>query len=245
MTSPAPFQPEVRVLPDAAAAVPILLDELRQAVGTGGRPLLGFATGGTYAAMLQALAPQLAAGRPAATAFTATHLDEYIGFGPQRRGGMVHELVAHCPPFGAMLARGDFLPVPSDGGASGLQAHEAALAALGGVALQFLGIGRNGHLAFNEPGTPLDLGFHVAELAASTRADARPRFQPAPVPTHAATAGLRTILGARRLVLCAFGGTKAAAVRAMLRDPPSSQCPAAAIRSHPRALVLLDPAAAG
>ena len=114
----------------------------------------------------------------------------------------------------------------------------------GGVKLQFLGIGRNGHVAFNEPGAPIDSGFHVTTLAESTRRDAAPTFVPDEPPRRAVTAGLQSILGAERIVLCAFGSDKADAVRAMLHDESSERCPASALRDHPNALVLLDPAAA-
>jgi glucosamine-6-phosphate deaminase len=232
--------PEVRVLASAAAAVPVLLDELRLACARRGTPLVGFATGGTFRAFLQALAAELAGGRIATAAFVATHLDEYLDFAPDRAGGMVHELAAHCAPFAAMLARGAFLPVPHDGDLAALRAHEERLRGLGGVELQYLGIGRNGHLAFNEPGTSFASTFHVAALAASTRDDARAAFAPDAPPERATTAGLATILAARRLVLCAFGREKAAAVRAMLHGEIAPACPASVLRQHANALVLLD-----
>lgn len=238
--------PEVRILPAAADAVPLLLDEIRAAIHGARLPLLGFATGGTFTAMLHALGGELAAGRIDPASFVATHLDEYLGFAPDRRGGMVHELCEACPPLGEMLRRGTFLPVPHDGGEAGLAAHAARLARAGGVRLQFLGIGRNGHLAFNEPGTSFDSGFHVTTLAETTRDDARRRFAPEEPPQRAATSGLATILQAQRLVLCAFGGNKAAAVRAMLRGQETTACPASVVRRHANLLVLLDrDAAAG
>lgn len=232
--------PEVRVLANAAAAVPLLLDELRAACARRRAALIGFATGGTFRPFLQALAAEIANGRIANNSFVATHLDEYLAFPPARRGGMVHELVAHCAPLGEMLARGTFVPVPHDGGEAALRAHEARLRALGGVELQFVGIGRNGHLAFNEPGTAFESTFHVATLAASTRDDARATFAPEAPPERAATAGLATILAARRIVFCAFGRGKADAVSAMLRGAITTACPASVLRRHGNALVLLD-----
>jgi glucosamine-6-phosphate deaminase len=247
MTERASAAPEVRVLANAEAAVPILLGELRAAIARAGgaRPLVSFATGGTFAAFLQALAAELDSGRVPRDAFAATHLDEYVGFPPDRSGGMVHELIARCPPLCDMLRRGMFLPVPHDGSDAALQAHAARLQRAGGVSLQFLGLGRNGHVAFNEPGTPFDSGFHRARLARTTRDDARPRFAPDEPPELAVTAGLATILAARRIVLCAFGRGKADAVRAMLCAPVGEACPASALRRHADALVLLDGAAAG
>lgn len=233
----------MRILDHAAAATPLLLDELRRAIAARPNALIGFATGGTFAPLLTALDAELRAGRMGGR-FLATHLDEYLGFGPERAGGMVHELGERCPALLALLPRGAFFPVPHDGGDAGLAAHGERLRRAGGVQLQLLGIGRNGHLAFNEPGTPLDRGFHVATLAEVTRADARARFAPAEPPTQAATAGLATILAAERLVVCAFSDAKTAAVRAMLTGPIDPSCPASVVRRHRDALVLLDPAAA-
>lgn len=237
-------QPEVRIFATAEAALEPALRELGAAVAGGGTPLVSFATGATYAAFFARLQPLLAGGALGPGGFCATHLDEYQHCAPGQPGGMVHELLRACPAFADLLPQGRFLPVPAAGDPASLRAHEAALAARGGVALQFLGIGRNGHLAFNEPGTPFDLGFHVTALAATTRDDARVRFQPRPVPTHAVTAGIASILSARRLVLCAFGAAKAAAVAAMLRGEVGPQCPASALRRHGNALVLLDRQAA-
>lgn len=236
--------PQVRILPTAADAVPLLLDELRRTVAKERMPLLGFATGGTFTAMLNAFGQELSSGGIDPASFVATHLDEYLGFAPDRRGGMVHELCEACPPLRDLLSRGTFLPVPHDGGEQGLAAHDARLARAGGVQLQFLGIGRNGHLAFNEPGTPFDSGFHVTTLAETTRDDARKRFAPDEPPLQAATSGIDTILRSKRLVLCAFGSTKAQAVRAMLQGPVTPACPATVVRRHADVLVLLDRAAA-
>lgn len=232
--------PEVQVVADPAAAVPLLLDALRTAAREPG--WLGLATGATFAGLWPALAAELAAGRLPQAQFT--HLDEYLGFAPQSAGGMVHELFTACPPFAALWRAGRFLPVPHDGSPAVLAQHEAALQAQGGVALQLLGIGRNGHLAFNEPGTRFGTGFHVAALAETTRADARPRFRPGEPPTHAVTSGLGTIAAARRLFLCAFGAGKAAAVRAMLEGPVGPECPASLVQRHGRVVVVLDAAAA-
>ncbi|MBL8756181.1 MAG: glucosamine-6-phosphate deaminase [Planctomycetes bacterium] len=237
--------PEVRILANAAAAVPLLLDEVRTLLTSSKSPLLGFATGGTFTAFLQALGHELGAGRiPAAGNLLATHLDEYLGYAPDQKGGMVHELGSACPHLLAMLAKGTFFPVPHDDAPASLRAHEQRLQRAGGVQLQFLGIGRNGHLAFNEPGTPFDSGFHGTTLAETTREDARARFRPAEPPTRAVTSGIATILAAKRLVLCAFGKAKAPAVAAMLQGPVAPTCPASVVRTHGNVLVLLDREAA-
>ena len=237
---PRPDAPVVRILPSAAAATELALAELRALPAGPARALVSFASGATFTPMLQWLHGEVVAGRVRLDRLVGTHLDEYLGVRPDQRGGMLHELCTACPSLFGMLRRGAFVPVPGVGDADRLAAHEQRLLQLGGVQLQYLGVGRNGHLAFNEPGTAFDRGFHVTELAASTREDARIRCQPEPVPTHAVTAGIASILAARRLVLCAFGAPKAAAVRAMLEGEISPQCPASAVRLHGNALVLLD-----
>lgn len=240
---------EVRVLASADSAVALLLDEVCAVVQANGsdaanRPLVSFATGGTFTAFFRALDQEMQSGRIDANEFLGTHLDEYMGFEPNRAGGMVHELVLRCPAFRDMLARGSFLPVPCHGAEGSLRAHEERLERAGGIKLQFLGIGRNGHVAFNEPGASFDEGYHVTMLAESTRADAKSRFVPDQPPRRAVTAGVKSILSADRIVLCAFGSGKASAVRDMLHGDISPNCPASALRRHPNVLVLLDPAAA-
>lgn len=241
--------PQVRVLDAADAAVPFLLQEVRalasgQEPESNQRPLISFATGGTFTAFFRALDAEIKQGRITSTEFLGTHLDEYMGFEPERPGGMLHELSLRCPAMRDMLARGSFLPVPCHGAEGSLRAHEERIERAGGIKLQLLGIGRNGHIAFNEPGASLDEGFHVTTLAESTRVDAKARFVPDQPPRRAVTAGMKSILTAERIILCAFGADKAAAVTSMLQGEVNGTCPASALRMHKNVLVLLDSAAA-
>jgi glucosamine-6-phosphate deaminase len=129
--------------------------------------------------------------------------------------------------------------VPEGDGAG----FERRILRLGGVDLQLLGIGRNGHLAFNEPGSPLDSRTRVVELSVTTRADNAAHVE-GEVPTHAVTQGLGTILEARQLVLVATGAAKAEAVAAALHGPVTPECPASVVQLHPHSTVVLDRAAA-
>lgn len=236
--------PDVRITASPAQAQDLVFDEIRALLLRGQRSLLGLATGATYAGLFPRLQAEFAAGRLPIEALLATHLDEYLGFPPERKGGMVHELETGCPVLAERRRAGMFLPVPHEGSETALRAHEQRLQRAGGVHLQLLGIGRNGHLAFNEPGTPFELGFHITTLAATTRDDAKPRFLPEEPPLQACTAGLATILLARRVILCAFGKAKAPAVAAMLEGEVTTACPASVLRRHGNALVLLDREAA-
>lgn len=122
--------------------------------------------------------------------------------------------------------------------------YEAAISAAGGIGLQILGIGRNGHLAFNEPTSSLASRTRVKALTEATRASNAPAFEPADVPRHAITVGIATIMEAREVVLLATGSSKAAAVRSMIEGSVNTYCPASILQFHPRATVILDQAAA-
>lgn len=105
--------------------------------------------------------------------------------------------------------------------------YEARIAAAGGLDLAILGIGANGHIAFNEPGSPLDSRTRVVTLSDGTR--------------KAITMGVGTILSARRIVLLASGAEKADAVARAIRGPVSDACPASALQRHPDVTFVLDP----
>lgn len=232
----------VHVLRHASAIPRLCLRELRSVLARSTSGVVSLATGATFRAMLRNLEPLL---RPAVRGeVPLTHLDEFLGFRPEQAGGMVHELLELCPLLRDELCAGRFWPVPATGAPADLQAHEQRLEAAGGIALQLLGLGRNGHIAFVEPGVDFGVGFHVARLAASTRADAQARFGGGRVPEAAVTAGPATIFGARRVLLAATGCAKAEAVRAMIEGPITPACPASLLQRHPDACVLLDPEAA-
>jgi glucosamine-6-phosphate deaminase len=113
------------------------------------------------------------------------------------------------------------------------------------IDLAVLGLGRDGHVAFDEPGSLLEEGVHEVELHATTRADAASDFGgTADVPARALTVGLSTLHAARELIVLVTGAAKAEALNAMLEQLPSSQCPASLLRTHERITVLCDRAAA-
>ncbi len=125
-------------------------------------------------------------------------------------------------------------------------AYEAAIAAAGGIDLQILGIGTDGHIAFNEPGSSLGSRTRLKTLTTQTRADNARFFDDniELVPHHCLTQGLATIMSARRLVLIAAGRAKAEAVHKLAEGPVSTMWPATVIQHHPHATVLIDEGAA-
>ena len=109
------------------------------------------------------------------------------------------------------------------------------------VDIQLLGIGSNGHIGFNEPGTPFTLETHVIALDAKTRRDNARFFRdPAEVPTHAITMGIANIMRARTIVLVAMGPKKAQAVQAMINGPVDEKCPASVLQNHADVHIYLD-----
>lgn len=114
------------------------------------------------------------------------------------------------------------------------------------VDLQILGIGPNGHIGFNEPGTPFDSLTHVADLAPATREANRRFFETdEEVPTKAITMGISSIMNAKEIIMLAFGDGKADAVQQMVEGPVTVECPASVLQNHDQAWIILDEASAG
>lgn len=122
--------------------------------------------------------------------------------------------------------------------------HERRIEAAGGLDAIVLGLGKNGHLGFNEPGSTADSAARLLDLDTTSIEANRAWFGGDYAPRQGATVGLRTILGSRRVLLLAFGAAKANAVRAMINGPGATSCPASFLQSHPDAHVFLDEAAA-
>lgn len=207
---------------------------------------LGLATGTTPRALYAELARRNRLGQLSFARVQTFNLDEYLGIGPHHprsfHRAMRDGLFAHVDidPANTHLPAGD----TSDPLAEA-QAYEALIQARGGIDLQILGVGRNGHIGFNEPGSRLESRTRVTTLSPATLRDNRlgaPDFLP---PVRAITMGIATILDARALLVLATGAAKAAAVAAALEGPLAASCPASAIQLHRRATVLLDPEAAG
>ena len=120
-------------------------------------------------------------------------------------------------------------------------AYELQIAAAGGIDFQVLGIGRNGHIGFNEPGTSIDSRTRRVKLDTLTRQDAGPEFRGiANVPTHALTMGCGTILEARKIALLAWGSKKSRIVRRSIQSPIAPKISASFLQTHVGAQFILD-----
>ncbi|MFZ5815147.1 MAG: glucosamine-6-phosphate deaminase [Bacillota bacterium] len=204
--------------------------------------VLGLPTGATPKGFYRALA---ASGLSLA-GVTTFNLDEYVGLPREHPESYYTYMKQHL--FDHVDLRPENCHLP-DGMAADAAAecrrYEEAIRAAGGIDLLLLGLGLNGHIGFNEPGTPWDSRTRKVALAEETRqANARFFDNPDEVPTHALTMGIGTILEARRILLLASGAAKAAIVREMLEGVPRVEVPATALQTHPAVTVLLDKEAA-
>jgi glucosamine-6-phosphate deaminase len=200
-------------------------------------------TGHTPLGMYEALRAHAADGSLASEHATLLQLDEYLGFGPDDERSYHAYLRRELRgiPLGAFHGLDGSAADP----AAECARHQALLDEVP-IDLVVLGIGRDGHVAFDEPGSPPDAGARRVELHPTTREDAAAELGGLDrVPREALTVGLRTLRAAREIVLLASGEAKAAAMRAMLEDEPGPACPASLLRDHPRLTIVCDrPAAA-
>lgn len=232
--------PVVRIL-DHDAALDRAATAITDAVAERPDAVIGFATGSSVEPVYERLIPHRARFAQA----RAFALDEYLGLPPAHPGSYLSTLRRIVGvPLGIDGAR---LAVPDAVAPDPLAAateYETRIRDAGGVDVQLLGIGSNGHIGFNEPGTPWSSRTHVVDLAPSTRRDNQRFFPDRAVPERAITQGIATILDARRIVLLAFGRAKAKAVQAMLEAPRDTSVPASAVWWHDDVEILLDADAA-
>jgi glucosamine-6-phosphate deaminase len=208
--------------------------------------VLGLATGSTPLDTYRLLVERHRQGTVSFRNVTTFNLDEYVGLPPEHPQSYHHFMRAH------LFSQADFClercHVPS-GTADDLrlegERYERAIEAAGGIDLQLLGLGSDGHIAFNEPGSSLASRTRVKALSARTRLDnARFFGSEQEVPRLAMTMGVGSILATRNVLLLAIGSHKATAVHAMVEGPITARVPASALQLHPQATILLDRAAA-
>lgn len=207
--------------------------------------VLGLATGRTPLGLYRYLVEATRRGEVDWSQVTTFNLDEYYPLSPDHpasfRRFMERHLFEHIniPRTQTHLPDG-LAPDPAAEG----ERYERAIAGVGGIDLQLLGIGKNGHIGFNEPGTPLGsltglIRLHPESIAAS-RADFGPGEKP---PEYAISVGIRTIMLAKRILLLASGEDKAEILARALQGPVTSAVPASVLQLHPNLTVIVDEAA--
>ena len=209
--------------------------------------VLGMATGSTPLPTYEALVGLCRKGVLDFSGVRSFNLDEYVGISRE------HEQSYYRFMFDNLFSKVNISPnnvhVPylaSDDPQIDCKAYDAAIDEAGGIDIQILGIGNNGHIAFNEPGNVFIYGTHIVELTDST-VEANKRFfeSAKDVPRKAITMGIGSIMKAKEIVLIATGAAKAEAVKAMIGGDIDPGCPASVLQLHPAVMVYLDEAAAG
>jgi len=207
--------------------------------------ILGLATGSTPIELYKELIALNKAGEISFKQVRSYNLDEYVGLDgthPQSYRYFMDEYL-----FNHVDINKDETHVPNGLDIDDEKAaqYDKAIEAAGGIDLQLLGVGNNGHIAFNEPGTPLDSVTHVVKLTQSTL-EANKRFFDSieDVPTHAVCMGIKTIMNARKIILMAYGKNKAAAMAAAINGKIDLNVPASILQLHPDCTVYMDEAAA-
>ncbi len=224
-----------------------LASRLADAIGRHPRLVLGLPTGRTPLSLYRELRERTAREWIDWSRVRTFNLDEFAGLGGDDPGSyrafMQDALFDHVPIAPANIGM-------LDGRARDLAAecrrYETAIAAAGGIDIQILGIGANGHVGFNEPADELHAHTHVATLQGATR-DANAMWfggNPDRVPARAVSMGMATILGAREIVMIAVGEEKSDCVAGMINDLITTRLPASFLQVHPRVTVMLDHAAA-
>lgn len=238
---------EVVILDDAEQVGPVGADAVAQHVRRNPEAVLGLATGSSPLRVYQELAARVRRGELSLARCRAFLLDEYVGL-PADHPESYHAVIRR--ELVDRLDLDDSRVLGPDGQAEDLAAacadYELAIAEAGGIDVQLLGIGTDGHIAFNEPGSSLASRTRIKTLTAETRRDNARFFggDPEAVPHHCLTQGVGTILQAGHLVMVALGQAKAEAVHHMVEGAVSAMWPASALQMHPHVTVILDPAAA-
>jgi glucosamine-6-phosphate deaminase len=238
---------EIVPLGSAAEVAALAADVIEAVVRRNPAAVLGLATGSSPLPTYRELVARHRAGTgPSYELVTTVNLDEYVGLPAGHEQSYLATIRREVTDdLGIARERVHGPDAVPDRLADAGERYEALIASLGGVDVQLLGIGSDGHLAFNEPGSSLASATRIKTLTEQTRIDnARFFGSIEEVPRHVLTQGLGTILRARQLLLVATGVGKAGAVAAALEGPLSASCPASVLQLHPHATVLLDPDAA-
>lgn len=238
---------DIRVFDTADEVATAVAGRVADAVAARPEVVLGLPTGRTPVAAYAELRRLHRAGNVNFARVTTFNLDEFAGIAPDHPSSFRTFMTRHLfSEVNLSHARIHFL----NGGAADLDAecarYEAAIDAAGGIGLQLLGIGSNGHIGFNEPGPELQPRTHRVRLAETTRRDNAALFggDASQVPAEALSMGVGTILAAGTLVLIATGERKAQCIHGAVRGPLTTHLPASFLQLHRNVELYLDRAAA-
>ena len=205
------------------------------------RCVLGLATGSSPLGIYQNLINAYKNGEVSFKDVTTFNLDEYLGL--EGTHDQSYRYFMNVNLFNHIDINKENTHVPSgfvkDDNEAAL--YDKMIAASGGIDIQLLGLGSDGHIAFNEPGTPFNTLTHIAELTEQTITDNSRFFEKIEdVPTHACTMGLQSIMNARKIVLIATGKNKADVVRKLIFGEVSLDLPCSILKNHPNVTIYVD-----
>ncbi|MER2155459.1 MAG: glucosamine-6-phosphate deaminase [Solibacillus sp.] len=217
-------------------AATIFKDQLKKNSAT----VFGMATGGTPEGFYKELVAAYKAGEISFAQAKSFNLDEYTGINPSNEASYHYYMDYNL--FNHIDMKRENINLPA-GNKSDLEKaaaeYDAMIKATGNIDIQLLGIGMNGHIGFNEPGTPFDLGTNIVKLAPSTREANQVYFDSIDdVPTHAITMGIKTILSSKRIVLLISGASKQEAFNRLRSGIVTEDFPASALHNHPDVTVI-------
>ena len=219
----------------------LIAEEFIKVINKKPNAVLGLATGTSPLQVYADLAKANKEGRVTFKDVATFNLDEYIGLegthNQSYRYFMNENLFNHIDinkeRTHVLKGTGDYLAYANQ--------YDKLIEEFGGIDIQILGIGSDGHIAFNEPGTPFDSLTHVAELAESTIVDNSRLFNDiSEVPTKAVTMGLKSIMNARKIVLIATGKNKAKAIYNLLKGPKTEEVPCSILQDHKDCTIYCD-----
>jgi glucosamine-6-phosphate deaminase len=237
---------EIIILPDSQQASELAARIVARTVREKPHAVLGLATGNTPLQLYRNLVRWHREEGLDFGGVTSFNLDEYVGVPPAHPSSFHSYMWAHL--FSAINMLKERINIP-DGMTADIPAscrkYEQAIRSAGGIDIQVLGIGTNGHIGFNEPSSSLSSRTRIKTLTEQTRRDAAAAFGGEDdVPHHVLTMGLGTIMDSRMCLLLAFGAKKARAVALAAEGPMTSMVPGSVLQMHPRAIMVLDTEAA-
>lgn len=215
---------------------------MKEVVTSNPNAVLGLATGSSPIGLYENMIKDHKENKTTYAGCQSFNLDEYVGI--DRNHSQSYWTFMHENLFHGIDLPEEKVHVPYGSTKEDCAAYEKAMENVS-VDIQVLGIGGNGHIGFNEPGTPFSEETHIVELTEKTRQDNARFFEDDinKVPTHAITMGIATIMKAKKILLVASGANKADAVAAMVNGAVDENCPASVLQNHSDVVVIVDEAA--
>jgi glucosamine-6-phosphate deaminase len=245
MTRPA--SPRITIAPDPHAMASAVASQIAERLQANPRLVLGLPTGRTPIPLYERLTALAAEGRADFSRATTFNLDEFLGIAANHPGSFRTFMNTHLFSRVNLCAdRIHFLDGVGPNADEACARYEQSIAKAGGIDLQLLGVGTNGHIGFNEPAPELQPWTHRVSLTLETREANADLFggDPSAVPAEALTMGMATILHARSIVLLASGASKAPVVERILHGPITTELPASFLQLHQDVEIVLDESAA-